>query len=128
MWTAKTVKRPPQQPAQPQYANCWALLTYKRHIHGCCFFTGPWTVTRASLRMSRRVAAFCRPLRPVLLLVSFLRLLSPVVWCVGAVLNVANGMSHRGRGKGVKTSLLIAAAVCGLDPGAEELFSCIWTP
>ena len=38
---------------------------------GCCFFTGPWTVTRSSLRMLRRVAAFCRPLRPVLLLVSF---------------------------------------------------------
>ena len=24
----------------------------------CCFFTGPWTVTRSSLRMLRRVAAF----------------------------------------------------------------------
>ena len=33
---------------------------------GCCFFTGPWTVTRSPLRMLRRVAAFCRPLRPVL--------------------------------------------------------------
>ena len=32
---------------------------------------GPWTVTRSPLRMLRRVAAFCRPLRPVLLLVSF---------------------------------------------------------
>ena len=31
MWTAKTVKRPPQQPAQPQYANYWAPLTRKRH-------------------------------------------------------------------------------------------------
>ena len=30
-WTAKTVKRPWQQPAQPQYANYWALLTRKRH-------------------------------------------------------------------------------------------------
>ena len=30
-WTAKTVKRPRQQPAQPQYANYWALLTRKRH-------------------------------------------------------------------------------------------------
>ena len=46
---------------------------------GCCFWTGPWTVTRTSLRMLRRVAAFCRPLRPVLLLVSFPRLRSPVV-------------------------------------------------
>ena len=40
-----------------------------------CFFTGPWTVTRSSLRMLRRVAAFCRPLRPVFLLGSW----SPVV-------------------------------------------------
>ena len=46
---------------------------------GCCFFTGPWTVTRSSLRMLRRGAAFCRPLRPVLLLVSFPRSRSPVV-------------------------------------------------
>ena len=35
---------------------------------GCCSFTGPWTVTRSSLRMLRRVAAFYRPLRPVLFL------------------------------------------------------------
>ena len=40
---------------------------------GCCSFTGPWTVTRSSLRMLCRVAAFCRPLRPVLPLVSFPR-------------------------------------------------------
>ena len=32
VWTAKTVKRPPQQPAHPQYANYWAPLTHKRHI------------------------------------------------------------------------------------------------
>ena len=30
-WTAKTVKRPRQQPANPQYANYWAPLTRKRH-------------------------------------------------------------------------------------------------
>ena len=46
---------------------------------GCCFFTGPWTVTRSALRMLRWVAAFCRPLRPTLLLVSFPRSQSPVV-------------------------------------------------
>ena len=40
---------------------------------GCCFFTGPWTVTRSSLCMLRRVAAFCRPLWPVFLMVSFPR-------------------------------------------------------
>ena len=50
---------------------------------GCCFFTGPWTVTRSSLRMLRWVAAFCRPLRPVLLLVSFPRSRSPVVGVLG---------------------------------------------
>ena len=48
---------------------------------GCCFFTGPWTTS--SLRMWRRVAAFCRPLRPVLLLVSFLHSRSPVVGMLG---------------------------------------------
>ena len=32
VWTAKTVKRPPQQPAHPQYANYWAPLTRKRPI------------------------------------------------------------------------------------------------
>ena len=32
VWTAKTVKRPRQLPAHPQYANYWALLTRKRHI------------------------------------------------------------------------------------------------
>ena len=55
---------------------------------GCCSFTRPWTVTRSSLRMLRRVAAFCRPLQPVLLLVSFPRSRSPVVGVPGAVLNV----------------------------------------
>ena len=32
VWTAKTVKRPRQQPAHPQYANYWAPLMHKRHI------------------------------------------------------------------------------------------------
>ena len=49
----------------------------------CCSFMGPWTVTRSCLRMLRRVAAFCRPLRPVLLPVSFPRLRSPVVGVPG---------------------------------------------
>ena len=31
VWTAKTVKRPRQQPAHPQYANYWAPLTRKPH-------------------------------------------------------------------------------------------------
>ena len=52
-------------------------------LSACCFFTGPWTVTRSSLRLWRRVAAFCRPLRPVLLLVSFPRSWGPVVGVLG---------------------------------------------
>ena len=34
---------------------------------------GPWTITRSSLRVLRRVAVFWRPLRPVFQLVSFPR-------------------------------------------------------
>ena len=47
---------------------------------GCCSFTGPWTITRSSLRMLRRVAAFCRP---VLRLVPLPRSRSPVVGVLG---------------------------------------------
>ena len=50
---------------------------------GCCSLTGPWTVSRSSLRMLCRSAAFCRPRRPVLLLVSFPRSRSPVVGVPG---------------------------------------------
>ena len=46
---------------------------------GCCSFKGTWTFTRSSLRMLRQIAAFCRPLRPVLQLVLFPRSRSPVV-------------------------------------------------
>ena len=58
---------------------------------GRCFFTGPWTVTRSSLRTLRRVAAFCRPLRPVLLLVSFPRSRSPVFGPLPACLPACYG-------------------------------------
>ena len=50
---------------------------------GCWSFPGPRTVTRSSLRMLRRVTAFCWPLWPVLLLVSFPRLQSPMVGVPG---------------------------------------------
>ena len=48
---------------------------------GYCFSTGPWTVIRSALRVLRRVAAFCQPLR--LPLVSFPRSRSPVVGVLG---------------------------------------------
>ena len=32
VWAAKAVKPPPQQRAQPRYANYWAPLTHKRHL------------------------------------------------------------------------------------------------
>ena len=44
---------------------------------------GPGQGPRSSLRVLLQVAAFCRPLRPVLLLVSFPRLRSPVVGVLG---------------------------------------------
>ena len=50
------------------------------------FFTGPWTVTRSSLRVLRRANAFCRPLRPVPVAVLFPRSRSPVVGGLGDVL------------------------------------------
>ena len=61
----------------------WPLTPLCDIPSGCCTFTGPWTVTRSSLRMLRRVATFCRPLWPVLLLVSFPRSRSPVVGVLG---------------------------------------------
>ena len=45
VWTAKTVERPRQQPAHPQYANYWAPLTRKRHTmpHSAqCQHTNYW--------------------------------------------------------------------------------------
>ena len=50
---------------------------------------GPGQSPVPSLRVLRRVAAFCRPLRPVLLLVSFPCSRSPVGWCARAVPDVA---------------------------------------
>ena len=47
------------------------------------FFTGPWTVTRSSLRMLRRVAAFCRPLRPGAPAVVVSVLAEPSAWRAG---------------------------------------------
>ena len=57
---------------------------------GCCFFMGPWKVTRSSLRVLRQVAAFCRP---VFLLVSFSRWRSPVVGTLGVVLEAPSELT-----------------------------------
>ena len=64
---------PPQRPSGHPTCNATSALPHPLcdFPSDGCFFTGPWTVTRSSLRMLRRVAAFCRPLRPMLPLVSF---------------------------------------------------------
>ena len=63
-----------------------APAAHPRVPSGSHLFMGPSTVTRSSLRMLRRVAVFWRPLRLVLLLVSFA---GPSGGCAGAVLDVA---------------------------------------
>ena len=78
---AGTAKTAPSWTPPKILGGFFALL--RDILSGCCFFTGPWTVTRPSLRVLRRVAAFCRPLRPVLPLVSFPRSRSPVVGVLG---------------------------------------------
>ena len=65
--------------------NCGPLSPLCDIPFSYCFFTGPWTVIRSSLRMLRRVASFCWPLWPVLLLA----FAEPSGWCAGAVLDVA---------------------------------------
>ena len=90
---------------------------------GCCFFTGPWTVTRSALRMLRRVAAFCRPLwpvlRPVLLLVSFPRSRSPVVGVPGLCWMWRDvPFAHQRR------PIIGVLRMCWLLPGSFDCFCC----
>ena len=86
---------------------------------GCCFFTGPWTVTRSSLRMLRRVAAFCRPLRPVLLLVSFPHSRSPVVGVLGLC-----WMWHGVPFARQRRPIVGILRMCWLLPGSFDCFCC----
>ena len=86
---------------------------------GCCSFTGPWTVTRSSLRMLRRVAAFCRPLRPVLLLVSFPRSRSPVVGVLGLCWMWRGVPFARQR-----RPIVGVLRMCWLLPGSFDCFCC----
>ena len=86
---------------------------------GCCFFTGPWTVTRSSLRMLRRVATFCRPLRPVLLLVSFPRSRSPVVGVLGLC-----WMWHGVPFACQRRPVIGILRMCWLLPGSFDCFCC----
>ena len=86
---------------------------------GCCSFTGPWTVTRSSLRMLRRVTTFCRPLRPVLLLVSFPRSRSPVVGVLGLC-----WMWHGVPFACQRRSTIGVLRMCWLLPGSFDCFCC----
>ena len=51
----------PAQPTEPTDAHFRPTAPPCDIPSRCCFVTGPCTVTRSSLRMLRRVAAFCRP-------------------------------------------------------------------
>ena len=62
VWTAKTVKQPPQQPAQAQYANYWAPLTRKRHILPCP--AQPQHINHWAPQMRKRHQHERRPQRP----------------------------------------------------------------
>ena len=86
---------------------------------GCCSFTGPWTVTRSSLRMLRWIAAFCRPLRPVLLLVSFPRSRSPVVGVPGLCWRWRDVPFARQR-----RPIIGVLRMCWLLPGSFDCFCC----
>ena len=86
---------------------------------GCCSFTGHWTVTRSSLRMLRRVAAFCRPLRPVLLLLLFLHSWSPAVGVLGLC-----GMWHGVPFARQRRPIIGVLRMCWLLPGSFDCFCC----
>ena len=78
---------------QPSFIRGGGILgrthpSKKKFLAHFLVFMGPWTVTRSPLRMLCQVAAFCGPLRPVLLPVSF-PFAEPSGWRAGAVLDVA---------------------------------------
>ena len=83
------------------------------------FFTGPWAVTSSSLRMLRWGAAFCRSLRPVLLMVSFPRSRSPVVGVLGLCwmwYGVPFARQQR--------PIIGVLGMCWLLPGSFDCFCC----
>ena len=111
-WTAKTVKRPRQQPAHSQYANYWAPLTRERHTmpHSA----QPQHTKYWAPRTRKRHQQEHRPQRPA-------ESSDPTqhdmrreerVTVQGPVKeHQPDGVSHRGWAGGVKTSLRIVAAV-----------------
>ena len=110
--------------------TCWSVAFLVRRIDPpwdipsrCCFFTGPWTVTRSSLCMLRRVAAFCRPLRPVLSLVSFPRSWSPVVGVLGLC-----WLWHDVPFARQRRPIIGVLRVCWLLPGSFDCFCCPHAP
>ena len=61
-------------------------------LSGCCFFAGALDSHPFFPSHVASGRCFCRPLRPVLLLVSFPHSRSPVRWCSGAVLVAAGAV------------------------------------
>ena len=111
-------RRPPPPP--PQLGMCHPPPPPLCDIpSGCCFFTGPWTITRSSLRMLRRVTAFCQSLQPVLLLVSFPRSRSPVVGVPGLCWMWRDVPFARQR-----RPIIGVLRMCWLSPGSFDCFCC----
>ena len=80
-WRCANTKLRPRCPAPPPRPLCDIPS-------GCCFFTGPWTVTRSSLRMLRRhcVLSAAAAGAPAGVVSAFAE---PSGWCAGAVMDVA---------------------------------------
>ena len=112
LYTRALLSEPPFQTPPPP--SSWELkrapcVTFV----GLLFLHGPWTVTDSSLRVLRRAAAFCRPLRPVFLLVSLLRWRIPGIGVLGVVLV----------GAGVVSWLLLPSAL--RTPVTHHLPRCV---
>ena len=96
-WTAKKFKRPPQQPAQPQYAKYWAPLMRKRHTmpHPA----QPRHADHWAPRTRKRHQQEHRPQRPSERSDLTQHAKGRTSDCPGPVKKQQpNGMSHRGRG------------------------------
>ena len=81
----------PSRPMLRSSTTRLAAFPWARGPSGCCFFTGPWTVTRSSLRMLHVASGCCFQTAAAAGALAGVvsAFTEPSSWCVGAVLNVA---------------------------------------